>query len=284
MVLRIENIDVPLYSPDDPYHWVYDNLPLQNMVLREQLIAAALNDLTDQLTNVAGTQGTLANRLNQSIASDGSLLTAAVDDTSHSMEFHTDDFFGTEIEYAAWEQNREAPFVRMMKSEADKLNGIAESATNFQLSVETPTTTVSFPADNQQAVTVEFVPSQTVTWEVDAPNKVKANFGFPVETAHIHNYDQVPVPVNQMNPDYLNYQVNSAELETARAFISGSLRVYVNGMRLSAHHSVYVPGALVSDPWTLLSYTANAIAGTFSLSSAITEEDVITIDYDILPA
>ena len=119
-----------------------------------------------------------------------------------------------------------------------------------------------------------------MTWEVDAPNKIKANLGFPIEAAHRHFYDQPAIPSNQMQPYYQNYSVNS---ETT-PYIAGSLRVFLNGIRLSAVHGVYAPGSLVNDAWTLLSYTEDAVGGAFTLSTPVSQEDVVRIDYDILLA
>jgi hypothetical protein len=79
------------------------------------------------------------------------------------------------------------------------------------------------------------------------------------------------------DPDFINYKVNSS----STPFISGSLKVYVNGLRLTASASIYIPGHLVNDPWTLLTYTEDSSNGIFQLSTALSEEDIIRIDYDI---
>ena len=80
-----------------------------------------------------------------------------------------------------------------------------------------------------------------------------------------------------MEPDYINYTVDSI----SSPFVEGSLRVYVNGVRIFEDSEVYVPGPLVDDSWTLLSFTADFDNGSFALSSAISEDDIIKIDYDI---
>lgn len=252
---RIELISVPLFGPDDPYHYIYDNIPLKNLMRRQTLINAALDDVIDQTTDAIGTQGSFANRLNQSINPDGSLKTEAIDSTLHSIEEHedTDDY------------------VRMLRSESDKLELIADEATNFAVSVQTD--------DEGDEITefdsgyMKLQPSSSITWEVTAPNIVKAHLGFPVEAAHLHHYDETPV-VTEVSTEYY---VNNTENPS---FMEGSLRVYVNGVRLTASESIYAPGALADDPWLLLTYTPDAENGLFTLSAALDEDEIIRIDYD----
>lgn len=255
---RIELIDVPLFGPDDPYHFEYDNIPLKNIIRREVLINLAVDNLVQQMTDAIGTQGSVSNRLNQSINPDGSIKAAAVDAALHSIDEHTDS----------------SNYVRMTRTEHNKLALIADTATDFSVQVQNDdqnNTVVTFNSGS-----LRFVPSPTVTWHVNG-SQVSADMTFDPATAHKHYYDQVPVSVNQMNPDFIHYKVNSM----SSPFISGSLRVYVNGVRLTGHASIYVPGALVNDPWTLLTYTGNPSLGTFHLSQALSDTDVITIDYDI---
>lgn len=256
---RIELITVPLYNPTDPYHYEFDNIPLKNILRRQNLINLSLDNVIEQIRDAIGTQGSMSNRLNQSINADGSLKTSAIDEALHSIEEHedTDDY------------------VRMLRAESDKLALIADEATNTSLEIQLDDTgddVVLF--DNGP---VRLVPSTTITMSVEAPNKVSFNLAFPVEAAHLHYYDQEPVPDNLTEPDYINYKVNSA----ATPFVGGTLRVYINGVRLSSTTSIYVPGALVNDPWTLMSFSENSDAGNFSLSTAVSEEDVVRIDYDI---
>lgn len=272
---RIELINVPLYNPNDPYHWQFDNLPLQNLMRRQNLINLALDNLITQTRDAIGTQGSVANRLNQSITADGNLKKSAVDQTMHSMGNHTDDEWGDSEAYELWVADRTAPFVRMEKAESDKLANIASGATNFSIQVQRD-------SEGEDVVSytsgfLKFLPSSSVTWEIEAPNKLKAHLGFPVDAAHKHFYDQIPVNFSVSSPDLKKFKVNSI----ASSFVEGSLRVFVNGMRLTASESIYVPGQLVNDPWTLLTYAPNHVEGTFLLSSALSEEDIIRIDYDI---
>lgn len=272
---RIELITVPLYNPNDPYHWHFDNLPLQNLMRRQNLINLALDDLITQTRDAIGTQGSFANRLNQSIAPDGSLKKTAVNDTMHDMGNHSDDTWGDPDEYALWLENRNPPFVRMEKAESDKLANIDSNATNFSVQVQRDSEgddVVDFTSGF-----LKFLPSSSVTWEIESPNKLKAHLGFPVESAHQHFYNQIPVNFSSLSPDLRHFKVNT----TSTSFVEGSLRIFVNGFKLIPNHVIYVPGALVNDPWSLLTYTADHDQGTFLLSAALSEEDVISIDYDI---
>jgi hypothetical protein len=253
---RIELIDVPLYNPTDPYHFEIDNIPLKNILQRQELINLSLDNVLKQLRDAIGTQGSVANRLNQSIEPDGSLKTTAIDDANHSIEAHSDT----------------DEYVRMLREESDKLTLISDEATDLTLEIQNGTSEVDFSSGE-----VRFRNSNTVTWSVTAPNIVRAHMAFPEEAAHQHYYSQTPVHSNIVEPDYRNYKVNSSSSE----IIEGSLRVIVNGVRINDTEAVYVPGPLVDDPWMLLSFTANEVAGTFQLSTAISDDDVIIIDYDI---
>jgi len=249
---RIELISVPLHNPNDPYHFEFDNLPLKALKVRQELINGSLDNLIAQMRDAIGTQNTVANRLNQSINPNGSLKVDAIDEALHSIEAHedTDDY------------------VRMTKAESDKLELIASAATDITILAD------SIELDSGE---IEFESSTSILVEVEAPNIVKWNLAFDPSSMHQHFYSLVPVDDNITTPDYINYKVNSI----SSPFISGSLRIFINGIRIFSDQEVYVPGALVDDPWTLLQFTPDASAGTFSLSSAISDEDIIRIDFDI---
>ena len=264
---RIELIDVPMFGPNDPIHWTVDNIPLKNLMRRQVLINLALDNIIEQITDAVGTQNTISNRLNQSIEADGSLKTQAVDDSMHSIESHADT----------------ASYVRMQKSESDKLALVDSEATDVELNVANDDSFVSFPNG-----VVNIRNSNTITWTVEAPNVVKAHMIFSSDAAHKHYYTQVPVHAVVESPDFLNYKANSLSTE----YMEGSLRVYINGVRINSVASdatteeieeakVLVPGALVDYPWTAMYFVPDHENGTFALSSAISEDDVIRVDYDI---
>lgn len=255
---RIQLIDVPLHDPLDPYHFRFDNLPLEAMVVRQGLINDAVDINNQIMTQSIGTQGTLANRLAQSIGNDGSLKTVAIDDALHSIESHTDN----------------TSFVRMTKSERDKLALIDDESNELTLRIELNS---AISSDDIAFVSGEVIieDTSTVTWEVGAPNKLRANLGFPIAAAHQHFYDLKPVHQNTVTPNFKNYKTTT--LNTV--FMSGSLRIHVNGIRISEFEDIFVPDA-ITDTQSLLKFTPNAAAGTLVLSRAITDDDAIRIDFD----
>jgi hypothetical protein len=271
-VPQLELYPVPLYNPLHPNHWEYDNLPLQSLIDRDEAINGELENNSSILRDAIGTQGTLANRLNQSINEDGSLKATAIDEALHNIAEHEDgskELTSDEIddiEVLGYVVSNPVPYVRMLEAERDKLALIASEATNLSIEVETPSNVVLF-----EDGVVTFAPSDSVTWQISS-GKIKANLGFPLEAAHRHYYDMEPV-----TSDYIEFTVNSI----STAFIEGSLRVYINGVRLSSEVDIYVPGNLVSDSWVLISFTPSPEDGSFTLSTEITEDDIIRIDFDV---
>jgi hypothetical protein len=254
---RIELIPEVLYGPLDPIHWEIDNLPLKAILRRQNLINLSLDNVLEEMRDAIGTQGSLANRLNQSIDEDGNLKPSAIDEAMHSIEEHTD----TDM------------YVRMTRDESEKLANVANDATNLKFEIYTDD--ISFVEFNEG--TLRLKPSTTISPSFEAPDIVRLNMSFPLEAAHQHSYNLTPVDANQITPDYKNYLVTS----TATPFIENSLRIYINGVRIFSDMEVYVPGPMVNDAWTLLSFTPNHLNGTFVLSSALSSEDIIKIDFDV---
>ena len=118
---RIELIPEVLYQPQDPYHWEVDNLPLKNILRRQNLINLSVDNILEQIRDAIGTQGSLSNRLNQSIEEDGTLKTTAINNAMHSIEDHED----TE------------DYVRMTKVQSDKLDLISDEANNLSFQINT---------------------------------------------------------------------------------------------------------------------------------------------------
>jgi hypothetical protein len=258
---RIELIPEVFHAPQDLYHFHYDNLPLENILERQKIINSAVDNNSETLRESTGTQGSLSNRLAQSINDDGSLRTTAVDSTLHNIGAHTDGVF------------EDVDYVRMMLEERDKLALISDEATALKIQFNTASVTALF-----EDTTVEVTDSDTVTWEIIAPNMVRAHMAFPQEAAHGHNYDFIPVSQNIITPDYKNYKTTSI----STPFIEGSLRVYINGIKLSETSTVYViPASGPNGTWKLIKFTPNASAGMFALSASITSSDIIRIDFDI---
>jgi hypothetical protein len=63
--------------------------------------------------------------------------------------------------------------------------------------------------------------------------------------------------------------------------MEGSLRVYINGSRLTENSEIYVSGYTPSSDNISISFTSDYENGTFFLTNAITDDDIIRIDFDI---
>jgi hypothetical protein len=256
---EIDLIPVPLYEPLQPYQFEFDNMPLQALMTRMELINFAVDINSQILRDSIGTQGTLSNRLNQSLNPDGTLRQDRVDQTLHHIGAHTD---------GIWD---DISYVRFTFDERAKLQFIHPDATNMSLEFQTLSNILFFDQGP-----LLFEPSPEISWQVDAPNRISARLNFPLDAAHRHFYDIRPQPATPLAPDYINYITG-----LPNPFQDGSLRVYINGVRLSSEDQIYAPGALVNSPWILNRFTPNPDNTGFSLDRAITAMDSIRIDFDI---
>ncbi len=114
-------------------------------------------------------------------------------------------------------------YVRMTTGERAKLSNIADSATNFGLRVNTISGIIGFNDGY-----VDVYPSDTVTWRY-AGGALYADSAFPSTVRHVHHYNVTPIAQNTLSPDYENYKTTSV----ATPYREGSLRVYLNGIRLT---------------------------------------------------
>lgn len=271
----LNSLPVPQYSGDQPYHWEYDNLPLKTLSDRDELINGVVDTHSEILRNCAGTSGTLANRINQSLEPNGDLKTSAVDAALHSIAEHTDASktvgapeLASYVALGYIGISNPVPFVRMLEAERDKLALVADEATNIVVNVTTPSTTYAF---GDGLDTLNLIESDSIGWTFVGPDSVKPEIKFTLAFAHRHYYDLEPV-----TNDNLNYTVNLP----ATPYIEDSLRVYINGVRLSSEYSIYVPNDDVTS-WTANKFTPNHLTGSFVLDTAITSNDIIRIDFDI---
>ena len=277
----LSQIPVPLYTADQPYHWEYDNLPLQALSDRDAMINNQVDILSALILDSSGTQGTLSNRLAQSLDVNGNLIPAAIDEALHNIGKHTDGTVtvgGTElsgyVELGFPDLTNPVQFVRMLKSERDKLATVSTNATNLVLNVETISNIVAFDAG-----TIELAQSTSIHWEVTAPNIITPVLAVSTDFAHRHYYDMTPVMTPTADTIPVNYKLFKVT-SMATPYIQGSLRVFVNGVRLSSQFSVYYPSNPVST-WTLNTYTENYASGLFTLATPILETDIIQIDFDV---
>jgi hypothetical protein len=243
-----------LYNALDPYHVNFDNKPLQNIIARQKMINTAVDYNTNILASAKGSTGSLADRLDASLQDSGHLIPAAVDFALHSIEEHTDS----------------ADYVRMTDLERDKLSLVADGATNISLSFESAGVISGTSVDFSNGIVV-LADSVSTSWRWTTGKMYLDVVSAPA--SHIHFYDQEPA--GTIPADYINYSIPSFADPT-------TVRVYINGCRVSLV-SGYVPVANstgILSTWTLnsISITANG----FALTSAITQYDLITVDYDRL--
>lgn len=278
---NISLIPEVLYDPLQPYQWIYDNLPLENILLRQRLINSAVDVNAEILVDGQGTAGTLSNRLNQSLEDNGYLKISAINVADHNVAFHADGvrtLTSSDISLIdpldVYQLPSIVSFVRMLGAERDKLLLVSDEATSLRLQLFTEDISSTILFDDE---IVELVDTDTITWEIEEPNKIKARMAFPSSAAHSHSYNLTPVHANIVTPDYTNYKTTSA----STTFVENSLRVYVNGVSINEDDLVYVPSAAVSPTFSQLKFTESNTTGTFALSSAITAADVIKIDFDV---
>jgi hypothetical protein len=277
----LSKLPIPKYDPLHPYHWEYDNVPIEVLALRDQLINGELENHAEILRNAAGNQGTIDNRLNQSLEQDGSLKASAIDETLHNISEHSDgsktvdvselDYYNNTLNYT--NVINPVPFVRMLEAERAKLALISSEATNITFEIETISNTLAI---EEGKIYIEG--SESIQWDVTAPVPpsnavtIKPILTIPLEFAHRHYYDLEPITT-----DYVTYKVTSVNTP----YVEGSLRVYINGIKLITDAEIYVPGNTMTEEWTLNSFTPDHEAGTFELNTAITSSDIIRIDFDV---
>lgn len=281
----LDKLPVPQYSADQPYHWEYDNLPLKTLEQRDEIINNEVNNHSEILNSCSGTQGTLANRLAQSIDEDGNLISSAVDESAHNIAEHLDgnkeveeDELEDYIQLGFPSLTNPVDFVRMLSVERIKLASISDNATDLKIDVEVTSDEEETEIISFESGTLKLEPSESIQWEVESPNKVKAVLRVSTEFAHRHYYNLNPVmePTDDMVPIlYKKFKVTSM----STPFVEDSLRVYINGIRLNPNDSVYHPDSSVSN-WMLNGYVSDHENGIFTLTNAITELDIIQIDFD----
>jgi len=254
--------NVPLYEPNQPYYYTYDNIPIQALVQRDDIINTQVDINTTQLENAAGDAGTLANRLNQSTNSLGQLQELAINTAMHNIGYHTDGEGPDNVQY-----------VRMQYDERTKLATVADSATNFGVSINTGSS-----AGGSGILTIEydqgflsFQPSSTISWSVANNQQVMAHVN-ALPSSHQHYNNVVPVSAYTTS-DYKTYLTGISS-----SFLDSSLQVYINGHRIFPNVAVNNP---TSNPlvWSSNYFVPNTNGLGFVLDTAITSLDVIFIDF-----
>lgn len=244
---QIELIPLNAYEAGMPYEVSTDNLPIFSLDQKISLV----NDETEQNTIILeaaqGSTGSLANRLDTSLEQNGDIKTIAIDNALHSIEEHLDG----------------STYVRFALSERTKLSTITSGATDVAFQIDTVSNTVLVDEG-----LISITGSDTIEWTITS-GEIQARTAF---TPKIQKSNVTPTTSN-----YEDYTLPSAD-----PYISGSLRIYVNGMRIpESPDSTYVPTDFPTIEWVALNYTeVSSSLGTFSLNTAVTSAEVILVDYD----
>ena len=261
----INSLAEVLTQPDWPYHVQYDNLPLKQILLRENMINDAVDANTAILTAAKGTQVDLAARLSVSLNDDGTLKPTSV--TNIPIDSIVDDTLDPPVIPPP------GPYVKMTAAERAKLGLIKSGANAISVGY-----IGASPAGGQpwsQGI-VSINDSATINWSITDDGSGNVTMTPQLLTLVNHFYNVTP-----NTTDYKNYSIIP--------IIPNSLRVYVNGVRLTTDALISVPRNTISSctssdctmsSWMLLSYTSIDTAGTFQLSQAVQNTDVVRVDYN----
>lgn len=239
---NLDSVPITKYQPLHAYHHYFDNLPINDIEDQIFLVNAQVDLNQNQLEDSIGNTGTLANRLNKSLNSNGSLKLTAIDDALHNISEHLDG----------------GGYVRMTDSERSKLSLIDSEATNLSIQVQTISTTLTWPT---VANTITLADSDTIAWRINS-GEVYADTTFAKSLITTPSYDMKPVPVS-------GDQVFKTT-SVGTAYKEGTLRVYINGLRLST--SATIGGFYYTE--------TTPSSGIFTLNKAIASSDILRIDFD----
>ena len=274
-----ELINELFYKPDDPYHYLYDNIPLQVLNDRLEKVDIAADTAVQLVTDAIGSQPDLVSRLDQSQNADGSLISAAIDAALHNIASHSEGSInlGTSALAALNTATgliltNPVPFVRFCAAERVKLSSMANNSTALKILLVTAAQTL----DNQ---TIHLTDSDGITWNLSGGNILTANLGFSITTLHQHVYDEVPATTS------FSGGLTTFTVASPSGYNSGSLRAFVNGIRLPKGSTpVKVPtwnSSVLS--WVYRAYAeVSDTLGTFTISGGTFQSgDVVKVDYDI---
>jgi hypothetical protein len=257
---NINTIPIPTFTGIEPYHFLFDNLPISAIASREEMISDATDLNTEILNFSAGSRIDLAARLNQSLTANGNLITSEVDNALHNIGHHTDGSYNG------------VDYVRMELSERQKLSLIQGEANYLSFEVETISNAVFFPSG-----ILKLNNSDSLEWIVTGPNNITAELKFPKESAHRHYYGVTPSS-KYLIPDYTNFTTG-----LSKPIVEGSLRVQINGVQIYSDTSNYRPSY---DPnnfstWVSNSFTVENDLIGFYLDMPLSPYDKIKIDFDV---
>ena len=119
---------------------------------------------------------------------------------------------------------------------------------------------------------------------MSSSNSIKFESKFPVEVAHRHYYNVVPSSANN-----LNYNINGVS-----SFKQGSLRVYVNGVKIEncqssdcadiefGRYPTFQTSSSTSPSWRKIYFVEDSSDAKFSFSVVLNQLDRVFVDYDII--
>jgi hypothetical protein len=262
---------VELHTGLQPYFYDVDNLPLMDLIENDNRINIQTDYNSTSLHDATGAASSLAAKLNVSMDALGNLNKAAVDATLHDIAKHSLD--------------PTDQYVLMTTTERSKLSlAPDEGSTNLKLSVWTG---AYGETDKTSYVNelVELVPSETINWvtsEQSGRYYVSAQLAFG-GAYHQHLYGQTPT--------ILNSPTNTSFVVPGGKYVSGSLRISINGFQIYSTKDIWVPSYNIpwvpgANPftWVLRRFTeVNPNSGTFSLSAgSLYDSDQPIVDFDVL--
>lgn len=258
---NINNIPVPSYEALQPYHYIYDNLPISALIKRQEILSDSVDFNTNVLENSIGSRIDLAARLDQSLTPNGDLKSSAIDIALHNIGSHEDGIYNG------------ISYVRMKLDEREKLAQIKDGANYLSLNINVPT--ISNGIFFEDGV-LQLNDSQSLKWRFEAPNNLTADLKYPLESAHIHYYGVTPKS-SFLNPDYKNYTTG-----LSKPIMNNTLRVFINGVQIFSDFEVFVPPANpnANNKWHKNKFSLNGDLISFELLNSISQYDIIKIDFD----
>lgn len=250
---NLDIIPVPTITPLTPYNHIADQMPIDALKERIDIVNNEVDNNSQILRESIGSSGTLSARLAKSIKDDGTIKTIAIDNCLHSIAKHIDG----------------DGFVRMRLDERNKLSFISPNANKLVINVQGVSQVINFDSGE-----FKLRNSDTVNWRVDNGN-VYADSAFPANVRHTHYYGIIPTHINISSPNYKNYKTTTNN----QSYRSNSLRIYVNGIRLNKQVNTTI---IRSNSTVNLTYSeSDNLNGLFELSQSILSSDVIIIDFDV---
>ena len=243
---NLSSIPIRPYQPLWAYHHYYDNLPITDIETQLYVInnQTDLNDIA--IESSIGTAGSLAARLAASLQDNGNLITSAVDAAEHSISAHID----------------VGGYVRMLLTERSKLAGISSGATNLHISIPSDSPIPIWP-DNV-STTLNLLNSSTISWRYQNGGLyADSTYTNWLTSGRIYNATPVGSVTNFTTPLAVTYN-------------AGSLRVYINGLRLNTASAI---GGYMYSEDTSNETNGVITTGAFFLNTAL-GSNVIYIDFD----